>query len=78
VGSKAEIHQLMRNLADGGVGILLISSDMPEIINVTDRLLVMHDGSIVGEFSHEEVTQEKIMSKIMESVLTKEDTVNDY
>jgi ribose transport system ATP-binding protein len=76
VGSKAEIHLLMRNLADGGVGILLISSDMPEIINVSDRVLVMHDGMILGEFSHEEVTQEKIMSKIMDSVVDKGGTVN--
>ena len=71
VGSKAEIHQLMRVLADSGVGILLISSDMPEIINVSDRILVMHDGRILGEFTSEEVTQEKIMGKIMESVLAK-------
>ena len=71
VGSKAEIHQLMRVLADSGVGILLISSDMPEIINGSDRILVMHDGMILGEFTSEEVTQEKIMGKIMESVVAK-------
>ena len=71
VGSKAEIHQLMRTLADEGVGILIISSDMPEIINVTDRVLVMHDGTVLGEFTHEEVTQEKIMGMIMNSVLDK-------
>jgi ribose transport system ATP-binding protein len=53
------------------VGVLLISSDMPEIIRVSDRILVMHDGAIRGEFPRAEVTQEKIMSKIMESVLSK-------
>ena len=72
VGAKAEIHQLMRQLAAEGMGILLISSDMPEIINLSHRLLVMHDGRICGEFSQEEVTQEKIMGKIMESVMAKE------
>jgi len=71
VGAKAEIHQLMRTLADEGVGVLLISSDMPEIVRVSDRILVMHDGAIRGEFLHEEVTQEKIMGKIMESVVSK-------
>ncbi len=53
------------------MGILIISSDMPEIINVTDRVLVMHDGTVLGEFTHEEVTQEKIMGMIMNSVLDK-------
>ncbi|MBC7812221.1 MAG: sugar ABC transporter ATP-binding protein [Burkholderiales bacterium] len=71
VGSKAEIHQLIRNLADSGIGILLISSDMPEIIALSHRMLVMHDGRIHGEFSQEEVTEEKIMAKIMEQIMAR-------
>ena len=72
VAAKADIHQLVRGLAATGVGILLISSDMPEIINLSDRILVMHEGKIRGEFTHDEVTQEKIMIKIMASVETRE------
>lgn len=72
VGAKAEIHQLMRQLAAEGVGILLISSDMPEVIHLSHRLLVMHKGRICGEYSQEEVTQEKIMGNIMASVMAKE------
>jgi ABC-type sugar transport system ATPase subunit len=71
VGSKAEIHQLIRTLAAGGMGILLISSDMPEVINLSHRLLVMHDGRILGEFTQKEVTQEKIMSKIMDGTMAR-------
>jgi len=71
VGSKAEIHQLIRNLTESGIGILLISSDMPEIIALSHRMLVMYDGRIQGEFLQEEVTEEKIMAKIMEKILAK-------
>ena len=61
VGAKAEIHSLMRQLAAEGVGVLVISSELPEILGVSDRVLVMHEGRITGEFSREEATQDKIM-----------------
>ncbi len=61
VGAKAEIYQLMRNLADEGKAIIMISSEMPELIGMSDRILVMRDGLIVGELSNEEVTQEQIL-----------------
>ncbi len=48
VGAKAEIYRLMRELADGGAVILMISSDMEEILNVSDRIAVMHEGEISG------------------------------
>jgi ribose transport system ATP-binding protein len=61
VGAKAEIHALMRQLAADGVGVLMISSELPEVLGVSDRVLVMHEGRVAGEFSREEATQDKIM-----------------
>jgi ribose transport system ATP-binding protein len=61
VRAKSEIYELMNELASQGVGILMISSELPEILGMSDRILVMHEGRIVGELSREEATQEKIM-----------------
>jgi ABC-type sugar transport system ATPase subunit len=62
VGAKAEIHKLMRALAEEGMAILMISSEMDEIIAVPDRVIVMHEGVVTGEFSREAVTEEAIVS----------------
>lgn len=62
VGAKAEIHQIMNQLAQEGAGILLISSELPEVIGMSDRILVMRDGNIVAELSRQEATQERILS----------------
>ncbi|MEN3186549.1 MAG: sugar ABC transporter ATP-binding protein [Atribacterota bacterium] len=62
VGAKAEIYQIMRELADRGNGILMISSELPEVIGLSDRIYVMHQGKIVQEFtSVEQLTEEEIM-----------------
>jgi len=61
VGAKFEIYHLMRRLTDAGVAILMISSELPEILGMSDRILVMHDGEIAGELSHATATEEKIM-----------------
>lgn len=61
VGAKTEIYQLMNALARRGVAIIMISSELPEVLGMSDRILVMHEGRIAGEFSREEATQEKIM-----------------
>jgi ribose transport system ATP-binding protein len=61
VGSKVEIYQLMNKLAASGVAIIMISSELPEILGMSDRILVMHEGHIAGELSREDATQEKIM-----------------
>lgn len=61
VGAKREIYQLMNELADRGVPILLVSSDLPEVLGVSDRIVVMHEGRITGELSRGEATQEKVM-----------------
>ncbi|MEW5959411.1 MAG: sugar ABC transporter ATP-binding protein [Chloroflexota bacterium] len=61
VGAKAEIHALMSELARAGVGILMISSELPEVLGVSDRILVMHEGRVTAEFSRTEATQDRIM-----------------
>lgn len=61
IGAKAEIYQLINRLAGEGVAVLLISSDLPELLKMSDRVLVMSEGRITGEFTREEVTQEKVM-----------------
>ena len=61
VATKAEIHALMNDLAREGVAVLMISSDLPEVLGVSDRILVMRSGKIVAEFSRHEATQDNIM-----------------
>ena len=61
VGSKVEIYHFMNRLTESGVAIIMISSELPEISGMSDRILVMHRGRITGEFSAEEATQEKIL-----------------
>jgi ABC-type sugar transport system ATPase subunit len=61
VGAKFEIYQLMRQLTDHGVAILMISSEMMEILGMSDRIVVMHVGRIVGELSRDEATEARIM-----------------
>ena len=61
VGAKAEIYKLMRDLAARGVAIWMISSDMEEVLGVSDRIVVMHEGRITGELKREEFGEEAIM-----------------
>ncbi len=61
VGAKEEIYHLMNRLTANGVGILMISSEMPEVLGMSDRILVMHQGRIGGEFCARETTQEQIL-----------------
>ncbi|TYP76710.1 sugar ABC transporter ATP-binding protein [Paenibacillus methanolicus] len=61
IGAKKEIYDLMNQLAADGVAILMISSELPEVLGMSDRILVMHEGKITGEFTQQEATQEKIM-----------------
>jgi ABC-type sugar transport system ATPase subunit len=62
VGAKAEVHALMSQLAREGVAILMISSELPEVMGMADRLLVMREGRMVGEVSRAEATPEKMMT----------------
>ncbi|MBV8858967.1 MAG: sugar ABC transporter ATP-binding protein [Acidobacteria bacterium] len=61
VGAKAEIYQLMNRLAASGVAIIMISSELPEILGMSDRILVMRAGTVACEFDAKEATQEKIL-----------------
>lgn len=63
VGAKYEIYKIINELAEQGVGIVIISSELPEVLGMSDRILVMSEGEITGEFSREEATQEKIMAR---------------
>jgi ribose transport system ATP-binding protein len=62
VGSKVEIYQLMNQLAARGAAILMISSELPEILGMSDRILVMQGGRIAGEFAAADATQEKLLA----------------
>ncbi len=62
VGAKREIHRLIRSLADRGMAVLMISSDLPEVIGMSDRILVMRGGCLMGEFAREEATSDGVMS----------------
>ncbi len=62
VGSKSEIHGIITELAAAGMAIVMISSELPEVLGMSDRILVMHAGSVAGELSRAEATQEKVLT----------------
>ncbi|UWU17378.1 sugar ABC transporter ATP-binding protein (plasmid) [Rhizobium sullae] len=61
VGAKAEIHRLLRELARSGIGIIVISSEMPELLGLCDRVLVIREGRIAGELGPDEMTEEAVI-----------------
>jgi len=61
IGAKAEVHALLRGLANKGIGVLLISSELPEILGMCDRVLVLHEGRLAGELPAQEASEEAIM-----------------
>jgi ABC-type sugar transport system ATPase subunit len=63
VGAKNEIHRLLRNLADSGMAVIMVSSELPEIFSISDRILVMRRGRITGEFDGDTATQEMLMER---------------
>lgn len=67
VGAKYEIYTIINRLADSGKGVIVISSEMPELLGISDRIYVMNEGRFVGEMPAEEASQEKIMRAIMKS-----------
>lgn len=70
VGTKAAVHELMSKLAAEGMAILMISSELPEILGMSDRIIVMREGHVTGQFSRAEATQEKIISAATQNVMT--------
>ncbi len=61
VGTKAEVHRLLSELAGRGVAVLMISSELPEVLGMADRVLVMHEGRLTGELSRDEADEERVM-----------------
>src|SRR5262245_19210194 len=68
VGSKSEIHHLLRRFTEDGGAVIMISSELPEILGMSDRIAVFHEGSVVGELKSAEATEEKIMRLAMGAV----------
>ena len=62
VGAKVEIYNLMNRLTDAGAGIIMISSELPELLGMSDRILVMHRGRIHAELAAAEATQERVLT----------------
>lgn len=62
VGTKAEVHRLLNSLAEEGIAVLMVSSDLPEVLGMADRVLVMHEGRLVAEIPRAEATEESVMA----------------
>lgn len=71
VGAKYEIYCIINELAKKGKSVIVISSEMPEVLGISDRIYVMNEGRFVGELSREEASQEAIMRCIMDSNVKK-------
>jgi len=67
VGAKLEIYTLMNQLVERGMGVIMISSELPEVLGMSDRLYVMSEGTITGELSAEEATEQKVMALAIQS-----------
>ncbi|MBK8048806.1 MAG: sugar ABC transporter ATP-binding protein [Anaerolineales bacterium] len=61
IGAKAEIYQRIRALSEQGVGIIMASSELPELLGMSDRIVVMHEGRVSGELARADATEESIM-----------------
>ena len=70
VGTKAAVHALMSKLAAEGMAILMISSELPEVLGMSDRIIVMHEGHMTAQFSRAEATQENIIAAATQTVTT--------
>ena len=62
VGAKADVHQLIDDLARDGVAVIVISSDLPEVLAMSDRIVVMREGRVRGVFTHDEADPERVMA----------------
>jgi rhamnose transport system ATP-binding protein len=62
IGTKAEVHRLLEELAAEGVAVLVISSELPEVLRLANRILVMREGRLVAELAHADATEERIVA----------------
>jgi len=65
VGAKAEIYSIINDLAEDGMALLVISSEMPELLGLSDRIVVMQAGRVTGELDRSEATEEKVLALAM-------------
>ena len=70
VGAKYEIYCIINDLVAQGKSVIMISSELPEVLGMSDRIYVMNEGRIVGEFQQEEASQESIMGCILKSTVS--------
>jgi ribose transport system ATP-binding protein len=78
VGSKSEIHHMMRDLARQGVGILMVSSELPEILGMSDRIIVMAEGRIVAKMPWQQASEEVIMAAATKDIISEEISVDAF
>jgi simple sugar transport system ATP-binding protein len=64
IGSKSEIHDIIRNLARGGMGLIVISDDIPELLHTCNRILLMRKGRIVEELDPHNISEEQLAAKL--------------
>jgi rhamnose transport system ATP-binding protein len=65
VGAKADVHRLIDDLARDGIAVLIISSDLPEVLAMSDRVIVMREGRVRGEFDHDQADPESVMTAMV-------------
>ena len=65
VGSKAEVYQMVCDFAKQGIGVIFISSELTEVLNLSDNIIVMHNGHITGTVSRQEATEERVLELAM-------------
>jgi rhamnose transport system ATP-binding protein len=65
VGAKAEVHHMINDLAAQGMAVILVSSDLPEVLAMSDRVVVMREGRQMGIFEYADATEEKVMTAAM-------------
>jgi rhamnose transport system ATP-binding protein len=75
IGAKVEVHRLISELAASGLAIILISSDLPEVLAMSDRIVVLHEGRVTAEISRDQATQERVMFAATGNLATDEGDV---
>lgn len=71
VGAKLEIYEIINQLTDAGKAVILVSSELPELLGMSDRIIMLHEGRIGGEFTRAEATQERLMEAAMGDGVTR-------
>ncbi|MGH7938831.1 MAG: ATP-binding cassette domain-containing protein, partial [Bryobacteraceae bacterium] len=65
VGAKLEIYEIINRLTEAGKAVVLVSSELPELLGMSDRIVILHEGRLAGEFARAEATQEKLLAAAM-------------